>query len=67
MIIGRVLVSRYRDCGFEPFRRHCVVSLSKTRSTQEDLSGHNLKDVDWDVQNQIKENLKYTCTILDSD
>ena len=26
---GRVLDSRSRGCGFEPHRRHCVVSLSK--------------------------------------
>ena len=26
---GKVLDSRLRDCGFEPHRRHCVVSLSK--------------------------------------
>ena len=26
---GRVLDSRLRDRGFEPHRRHCVVSLSK--------------------------------------
>ena len=26
---GRVLDSRPRGCGFEPHRRHCVVSLSK--------------------------------------
>ena len=42
---GRVLDSRPRGCGFEPHRRHCVVSLSKTHlsllstgSTQEDPS-----------------------------
>ena len=27
---GRVLYSRPRGRGFEPHRRHCVVSLSKT-------------------------------------
>ena len=27
---GRVLDSRSRGCGFEPHRRHCVVSLSKS-------------------------------------
>ena len=44
----RVLDSRQRDRGFEPHRRHCVVSLSKTHlsllstgSTQEDPSRHN--------------------------
>ena len=26
---GRVLDSRRRGCGFEPQRRHCIVSLSK--------------------------------------
>ena len=26
---GRVLDSRPKGCGFEPHRRHCVVSLSK--------------------------------------
>ena len=28
---GRMLDSRSRGCGFEPHRRHCVVSLSKMR------------------------------------
>ena len=27
---GRVLVSRPKGRGFEPYRRHCVVSLSKS-------------------------------------
>ena len=27
---GRVLDSRLRGCGFEPYRRHFVVTLSKT-------------------------------------
>ena len=27
---GRVLDSKQRGCGFEPHRRHCVVSLSKS-------------------------------------
>ena len=47
---GRVLESRPRGRGFEPHRRHCVVSLSKrhlsllsTGSTQENLSVHNKK------------------------
>ena len=47
-IRGRVLDSRPRSRGFEPHRRHCVVSLSKTHlflqstgSTQEDQSQHN--------------------------
>ena len=55
---GRVL-----DCrGFEPHRRHCVMSLCKTHlsllstgSTQEDQSQYNWKTVDWDVKNQIKQ------------
>ena len=45
---GRVLDPRPRSCGFEPHRRHCVVSLSKTHlsllssgSTQENPSRHN--------------------------
>ena len=57
-----------RGRGFEPHRRHCVVSLSKTHlsllstgSTQKDLSQHNWKIVDWDVKNQIKQN----CAPLD--
>ena len=44
---GRVLEWRSRGCGFEPHRRHCAVSLSKTLcpllstgSTQEDPSQH---------------------------
>ena len=50
----RVLDMRLRGCGFEPHWRHCVVSLSNTlyplpstRSTQEDLSRHEGKIVDW--------------------
>ena len=50
LLSGRVLDSRTRSRGFEPHRRHCVVSLSKihlsllsTGSTQEDLSRHNWK------------------------
>ena len=45
---GRVLDSRPRGPGFEPHRRHCVVSLSKTHlsllstgSTEEDRPRHN--------------------------
>ena len=45
---GRVLDSRPRSHGFEPNRRPCVVSLSKTHlsllstsSTQEEPSRHN--------------------------
>ena len=45
---GRVIDSRQRGRGFEPHRRHCVMSLSKTYlsllstgSTQEDPSHHN--------------------------
>ena len=45
---GRVLDSRWRGRGFEPYRRHCVVSFGKTHlsllstgSTQEDPSQYN--------------------------
>ena len=45
---------------------HCVVSLSKTHlsllstdSTQEDPFRHNLKVVDWDVKNQIRQTKLY--------
>ena len=55
-------VSRPTGCGFEPHQPHCAVSLSKkylsllsTASTQEDLSRHYWKFVDWDVKNQIKQ------------
>ena len=48
--------------GFERRQHHCVVSLSKTQlpvlstgPTQEGPSRHNLKVVDWDVKNQIKQ------------
>ena len=58
---GRVLDSRPRDRGFEPQRRHSVVSLSKTHdsllstgSAQKDPSRHNWKIVDWGIKNQIK-------------
>ena len=58
---GRVLDSRPKGRGFEPHRRHCLVSLSKTQlyllstgSTQEDPSRRNWKIVDWDIKNQIK-------------
>ena len=63
---GRVLDLRPKGCGFEPHRRHCIVSLSKTHksllstgSTQEDPSRHNWKIVDWDVKNQIKQTKAY--------
>ena len=66
---GWVLDSRPRGCRFEP---HCVVSLSKTHlsllstgSTQEDLSRHKWKIVDWDEKIQIKPQrsrwLKFGC------
>ena len=55
---GRVLDSRLLGSGSEPHQHHCVVSLSMTHlsslstgSTQEDLSRHNCKIVDWDVKN----------------
>ena len=38
---GRVLDSRPRGHRFEPHPRHCVMSLHRTSSTQEDLSLHN--------------------------
>ena len=44
----RVVDSRSRGCWFEPHRRHCIVSLSKTLylllstgATQEGLSRHD--------------------------
>ena len=44
----RMIDWRQRGCAFEPHRRHCVVSLSKTHlsllstgSTEEDPSLHN--------------------------
>ena len=58
---GRVLDSRLRGCGFRPHWRHSVVSLDKTLypllctgSTQEVLSQHDWKIVDWDVKSQNK-------------
>ena len=63
---GRVLDLRPMGRGFEPHQHHCVVSLSKiylsllsTGSTQEDLSQHNWKNVDWDVKNQNQTKQKY--------
>ena len=68
---GRVLDSRPRDCGFEPYQRHCAVSLSKTHlsflitgSTQEDLSKQNWKIVNWDVKNQIKQTNRATFWVV---
>ena len=64
---GRALDQIHRDRGFEPHRRHCVVSLSKphlsllrTGSTQEDPSRQNWRNIDWDVKNQIKHTNKQT-------
>ena len=58
-------LARLRGCRFEPHWRHCIVSLSKTSyplhstgSTQEDLSQHDWKNVDWDVKNQNKHHSK---------
>ena len=63
---GRVLDSWPRGGGFEPHRRHCVVSLSKTHlsllstgSNQEGPCSHNWKIVDWDVKNHIKQTNKH--------
>ena len=57
-----MLDSRPRGRGFEPHRRHCVVSLSKTHlsllctsSTHEDPSPHNWKNVDCYAKNQGKQ------------
>ena len=54
------------DWGFKSHPRHCIVSLSKTHwsllsagSTQEDLSPHNWKNVDWDVKIKIKQKTNY--------
>ena len=47
-------------CRFEPHRRFCIVSLSKTHpmlipgSFQEDSSPYDRKMVDWDEKNQNK-------------
>ena len=61
---GRVLDSRSRGCRFKPHQQLCVVSLSKTLypllstgSTQDDLSRHDFKIVDWDVKNQTKQKI----------
>ena len=40
---------------FESHRRHCVLFLLSTGSTQEDPTQHYRKIVDWDVKNQIKQ------------
>ena len=62
---GRVLDWRPGGPGFEPHRRQCVVSLSKTHlsllstgATQEDLSQYNWKIIDWHVKNQTKQSLR---------
>ena len=61
---SRVLNCRSMSCWFEPncWQSHCVVSLSKTLypllwtgSTQEGLSRHDWKIVDWDVKNWLKQ------------
>ena len=59
-LIGRVLDSRLKGCQLEPYRWHCVVSLSKahtsllsTGSTQEKPTQHDWKTVKSDVKNQI--------------
>ena len=60
---GKVLDSRPRVRVYPASLCCVVVSLSKTHlsllstgSTQENLSRHNWKIVDWDVKNQIKQN-----------
>ena len=47
-----VLDSRSRGCGFEPYLRHCVVSLSKTLYPL-------LSQEDWDVKNQNKQSVQW--------
>ena len=63
---GSVVECLTCDQRFEPHRRHCIVSLSKTHlfwlstgPTQENLSWHNWKIVDWDVKNQNKQTIVY--------
>ena len=68
---GRVLDSRPRSCGFEPHRRHCIVSLSKNinpslvlvlpRKTRPFITERLLMD----VKNQIKQTNK-TKILMDS-
>ena len=43
-------------CGFEPHRRHCIVSLGKTPLSLLSTGSTQayLKNADWDVKNQIK-------------
>ena len=63
---GRVLDSRPKGGGFEPHRRHCVVSLSKNinpslvlvqpRNTRPFITERLL--MEWDVKNQIKQRKK---------
>ena len=59
---GRVLDSRPRGRGFQPHRRHCVVSLSKSIYpclvlVQPRKAGPNITEnfVDWDVKYQNKQ------------
>ena len=56
---ARVLDSRPTCWGFEPYRRHCVVSLGKTHKSllSTGSTQHKWKIVDWDVKNQIKQNI----------
>ena len=57
---------------FEPHRRHCIVSLSKTLyrllrtgSIQSDPSRHDWKIVNWDIENQnIYKNTMMRCDVM---
>ena len=67
---GRVLDWRPRGRRIKPHWCHCIVSFIKTHlsllstgSTQEDLSRHNWKIVDWDIKIQIKQT-KYVTQIV---
>ena len=68
---GRVLDSRWRGRGFEPYRRHCVVSLSKNINPSLVLvqprktCPFKTKDCWSDVKNQFKSNkprINFSCS-----
>ena len=60
---GRVLDSRPRCHGFEPHRRHCIVSLSKNINPSLELVQPKkthpclTERLFWDVKNQIKQTM----------
>ena len=60
----KVTTSKSSGCGFEPHRRHCVVSLSKTLYPllSTGLTQKDLENVDWDVQNNKENNKKNKVT-----